>query len=89
MGSMSINLVEGTLCDVFTTRYYATSNTTRNSSFSFVMSEVTELTYRGPLDETLYQSFNSCSRMNTFTQALMEQIVNDPDFIAPVAAFIK
>lgn len=45
--------------------------------------------YKGTLNEMLNQSFNYCSRSDTFMQASVERTVSDPDFVSPAARFAR
>lgn len=58
MRTMSRNLVEEILSDVFTIAYCAVKDSIEDSSFSFVQGVVTERIYGGNLDKTLSQTFN-------------------------------
>lgn len=51
--STSRNLFDAAMCDVLTTGYYTATNDIKVSSFLFVESVVTEMIYRGVLDEML------------------------------------
>lgn len=61
----------------------------KDFSFLFAKSLVTEMIHCEVLDETINQSFNRWSRLDTIMQALIEVIVHDPDFIALVDANFK
>lgn len=61
MRSMSRNLVEQAIRDVFTAGYCETTDGTKDSSLSFVKSVVTEIINRGVLHEMLSQRFNRWS----------------------------
>lgn len=86
MRSTSGNLVKKTICDFQATDYCAASEGNKN----FFLLVCDERDHgddpRRALDETLRQSFNRWSRSDTFMPVLVEKIVNDPGFIAHVAA---
>lgn len=87
MRSVSRNLGEETLCDVFTAEYSVASDDIKGPLFSLVVSVVTERVLAGVLDKRPNQSFNPWSRLDTITQELIKKIVYEPGFIVPVAAF--
>lgn len=86
---MTINLAKETICDVFTAEYCAATEGIMDFSISFVESVVTELIHHQSLNETRNKRFNRWSRSDTILQALIDKIVYDPGFIAPIAAFEK
>lgn len=85
---MSRNLVEKTTCGDFATGYCAATESIKNSFFSFLKNVITVVIHCRFLDELLNQSFNRCSRSDSFMQVLVKNVVNDPNFITPVAAFV-
>lgn len=88
MRIISRNLVEETLPNVSTTGYCAEIDCIKDFTFSFVEGVVIEIIHRGVLDMTLKQSSNCWSRLDTFMKVLIEKIVNNPGFIAPVDALV-
>lgn len=89
MKSMSRSLVKEIIWDVFATGYCEAIDGIEDYSFSCVESVVIKMIHRGELDETFNQSFKRWSRSDSFIQVLIEKIVIDPGFIAPVTSFLK
>lgn len=72
-----------------TTEYCAATDYIFESFFLFVESLFTDTIHLGVLDELLNQNFNRWSRSDTIIQTLIEKIVNNRGFIAPVAVIFK
>lgn len=58
---MSRNLIEETLCDVFTTGYCSATDGINNSFLLFVECVVTEIVYNALLDKTRNKNLNGWS----------------------------
>lgn len=88
MRCMSRDWNEETLCVVRNTGYCAATDDIKDSSM-FVECVVTKVVHLGVLNETLNQNFNRWSQSHKFIQTLIEKIVSDPRFVAPIAAIVK
>lgn len=86
-GSMSRNLVEETICNVLATRPCAANKGFQSSFFSVLENKITKIIFCEVLKRTLNESTNCWPWFNTFEQAIVERIANNPSFIMPVVAF--
>lgn len=89
MRSVSRNLVEEIICDVFDTGYCADAEGVKKLSFSFVENVIMETFNRGALNEARTQCFNRWSPSDVFVSVLVKQVINDSSFITPVAVLVR
>lgn len=89
MKSMSRNLIEENIWDVFATNHCTATEGIKRSSLAFVESVITETIHGGAMVETLNPSLYRRSRSDTFKRVVVEKIVKIPGFLAPVAAFVR
>lgn len=86
--SMSRNLDEVNIFDIFTSVHCATTDGDKDSFFSFVESVVKKTIYREVVSETLSRGFNCWTELKCFTPTLIKKSVDDLGSTANVAAFV-
>lgn len=84
-------LAEKTIGDVFITGYLTATDGIRDASISSVEDVIIDMIHSRVIVEALItnQHFERWSGSDGFIGASIGRIVNDPGFLAPVAAFIK
>lgn len=89
MRSLSWNLAEIAICDIFLTAYCVANQRTNNSSLSCVENVIMETIHRRVLDKTLNQSLYSWPQFDTTIKIWIKKIHNDRGGISHSVTFVR